>query len=90
MAAFYEHLAAEDVATLDALARLLNDLRDGYRQLLAPYAVDDEQALLARIQSRELPEHPAYEVYLGARLIAQTRETLRAELKGYLLNIGSP
>lgn len=90
MAGFYDHLTAEDVATLDALARLLNDLRDSHRQLLARHGVEDEQALLARIQAGEIAEHPAYEDYLGARRIAVTRETLRVELKGYLLNLSSP
>lgn len=84
---FYENLSAEDIETLDRLARLLLELRESRRQLLARHGVEDEADLLARIRRGEVGEHPAYEDYLGARLIAGTREAIRAELKGYLLQL---
>lgn len=90
MAAFYEHLAPEDVAHLDALARLLIELRESRGVLLARHGVADEAALLARIQAAEVPEHPAYDDYVGARAITAAREAIRAELRGYLLRIRLP
>jgi len=87
MPAFYDNLSAEDVETLDRLARLLLELRESRRQLLARHGAEDEAELLERIRRGEVPEHPAYEDYLGARLIADTREAIRAELKDYLLQL---
>lgn len=84
---FYENLSAEDVETLDRFARLLIDLHENRRQLLARHGVEEEADLLERIRRGEVGEHPAYEDYLGARLIAGTREAIRAELKGYLLQL---
>jgi hypothetical protein len=90
MASFYENLSVEDVAHLDALARLLLELRESRRLLLARHGVDDEAALLERIRTRATTEHPAYEDYLGAVGITATREAIRAELRDYLLKIRLP
>lgn len=84
---FYENLSAEDVETLDRLARLLIELRESRRQLLAHHGVEEESDLLERIRRGEIGEHPAYEDYLGARLIAGTCEAIRADLKNYMLHI---
>lgn len=88
--AFYEYLSAEDVARLDALARLLLELRESRRLLLARHGVDEETKLLERIRACEIPEHPAYEDYLGVRAIAAMRESIRAELRDHLLRIRLP
>lgn len=88
--AFYENLSTEDVARLDALARLLLELRESRRLLLARHGVDEETTLLERIRAREVPEHPAYEDYLGVRTIAAMRESIRAELRDHLLRIRLP
>ncbi len=87
MPAFYDNLTPEEVETLDRLARLLLELRESRRQLLARHGAEDEAELLERIRRGELGEHPAYEDYLGARLIADTRDAIRAELKGYMLQL---
>ncbi len=87
MPAFYDNLTPEDVETLDRLARLLLELRESRRELLARHGAVEEAELLERIRRGELPEHPAYEDYLGARLIAATRETIRVELKDYMLQL---
>ncbi len=87
MPAFYDNLTPEDVETLDRLARLLIELRESHRQLLARHGAEDEAELLERIRRGEVGEHPAYEDYLGARLIEATRETIRAELKDYMLQL---
>lgn len=87
MAGFYDKLAAEDVAVLDRLSRLLIELRESRLSLLQRHGCGDEDELMARIKSGALPEHPAYEDYLGAKIIADTRAALRRELRNYLLEI---
>ncbi len=87
MPGFYGSLAPEDVEMLDRLARLLIELRESRRQLLARHGATEEAELLERIRCSEIAEHPAYEDYLGARLITATREAIRAELKDYLLHL---
>ncbi len=87
MRSFYEDLSSEDVETLDALSRLLVELRESRLALLARHQVDDEEALLDKIKRGEAPEHPTYEDYLGAKAITVTRETIRAELRDYMLQI---
>ena len=41
---------------------------------------EDEAALLSRIEAGEVDEHPAYEHYLAARILADTRDATRAAL----------
>ena len=90
MAIFYDNLCAEDVDTLNRLTNLLHDLRDSHAALLARHGAGDEDTLLAMIRAGAAGEHPAYEDYLGARTIAALRETIRADLKDYLLTIRLP
>lgn len=90
MDAFYDNLSTADVETLDRLARLLLELRDSRALLLARHGVDSEQALLDGIASGALPEHPAYEDYLGARSIGALREAIRADLKACMQGIRLP
>ena len=87
MAGFYDKLAAEDVAVLDRLSRLLIELRENRLSLLQRHGCGDEDELMAKIRSGTVSEHPAYEDYLGAKIITQTRAALRRELRDYLLEI---
>ncbi len=82
---FYENLDPEDVLILDSLSKLLIELRESRAVLLDHYGVTDEKALLEGIRGGGIEEHPAYEVYLGAKLIDSTRETVRSELRNYML-----
>lgn len=88
MANFYDNLSPEDITTLDGLSRLMLELRDSRAELLARYAASDEAALLERIRSGAVPEHPAYDDYLGALDIEANREQLRQEIKDYMAEIG--
>lgn len=90
MAGFYDHLSPADVTTLDGLARLLIELRESRAALLARHGVDSEAALLEKIRRGEIAEHPAYEDYLGAKIVDATREAIRADLREYLLRIDEP
>ncbi|HEX2529879.1 MAG TPA: hypothetical protein VHK70_00230 [Burkholderiaceae bacterium] len=44
------------------------------------YAVNSEAALLKKITSGEVGEHPAYEHYLSALILEQTRAQVQAEM----------
>jgi hypothetical protein len=87
MAGFYDDLDGADVATLDRLSKLLIDLREARAALLARHAAASEEELLEKLRTGALPEHDAYEDYLGARVVEATREALRNELRDYLLQV---
>ena len=55
-------------------------LRESRKEILKSYQVGCEADLLQKIQNRELPEHPAYEHYLSALILEQSRMQIRAEL----------
>ncbi len=87
MADFYENLHPDDVAELDRLAKLLIELRESHMTLLARHAVASEDDLYDRLRAGKIAEHPAYEDYLGARIIESTRQAVRAQLRDYMLQI---
>lgn len=82
---FYENLAPEDVLILDSLSKLLIELRESRDALLDHYGAADDAGLLDRIRAGDVGEHPGYEAYLGAKIIASTREAVRKELRDYML-----
>jgi hypothetical protein len=61
-------------------AKTLYTLRETRKALLRQYGVDDEAALLDKIRSAEVGEHPAYDHYLGALIVEQARLQLRTEI----------
>lgn len=84
MADFFEKLEPGDALRVDRLAKLAFELRENRAALLRQHGVEDEAQLLERIRSGAVPEHPVYENYLGARILAESRDALRAELGGLL------
>jgi hypothetical protein len=77
MVDFFKQLEYETAVEVEGLTRLMYELRENRTDLLASCAVADEAALLERITSGAMPEHPAYEQYLAARILADTCETAR-------------
>lgn len=73
----FGNLSAERAIELDRLTRLVYETRENRKRLLAMYAVSDEAALLARIATGDLPEHPSYEHYLGAKVLEESRAAAR-------------
>jgi hypothetical protein len=55
-------------------------LRESRKAVLQRYAVQSEAELLAKIEQGCVAEHPAYELYLSALILEQTRMQIRAEL----------
>ena len=78
MANFYDNLEYDTAMEIKLLSQLIYELRDNYKAVLSPYGAEDEAALLLQIQGGTVAEHPAYEHYLAARILADTRETVRA------------
>lgn len=75
---FFEDLEYDEATELDQLSKLIYELRENRNAILKPYGAEDEAALLQQIQAGSVDEHPAYEHYLAARVLADTRETVRA------------
>jgi hypothetical protein len=73
----FDKLEYEEAGQLDRLTRLIYELRENRSDILATHDVDDEQSLLNGIVADEIPEHPGYEHYLAARILAETREQAR-------------
>lgn len=84
MSSFFDKLPIETATVIEGLSRLMYELRENHAQLLAQYDAADEDALLERICDGRVAEHPAYEHYLGARILAASRDAVRAELQDLL------
>lgn len=81
---FYENLPYEDAEQLQQLSQMVYDFRISRSKLLEQYDVADEAALLEKIRTGIVSEHPAYDHYLSARILDEMREIIRAELKDFL------
>lgn len=80
MSEFFETVPFETATEIEQLSRLTYELRENRKAILQFHDVADETALLQKIQTGAVAEHPAYEHYLAARILADTRETARAAL----------
>lgn len=77
---YFEGLDHDDAELIESLSRVVYVLRENRKSLLDQHGVEDEPALLDKIKSGEIAEHPAYEHYLSARILEATRNTVRDEL----------
>ncbi len=78
MTDFFDNIDYETAVEVRQLSQLMYELRDNRNTVLEPYDAKDEAALLLKIQDNAVAEHPAYEHYLAARILEDTRETVRA------------
>ena len=78
MTNFFENLEPDEATEIEQLSKLVYELRENRIAVLKPYGAEDEAALLQQILAGTVGEHPAYEHYLAARILADTRETVRA------------
>lgn len=78
MTNFFASIDPEEAAEIDILSRLAYELRENRSAILRSHGAEDEAALLQKIRTGVVGEHPAYELYLAARILADTRETVRA------------
>lgn len=84
MTDFFNDMDGEDAGQLEQLSRVIFDLRASRNTLLQQYAVDDAAALLEKIRTGAVAEHPAYDHYLSIAILEDMRETVRNELKNLL------
>ncbi len=84
MADFFDGMDFEDAGQMEQLSRLIFEFRMSRDNLLKQYALPDAAALLEKIRSGELPEHPTYEHYLSLKILDDMREAMRGELKDFL------
>lgn len=77
---FYDSIDHDSTQRIEQLTRLIYELRENRKALLARHQVEDEAELLAAIHAGRLAEHPAYDDYLGLHAVRSLRENLRAEL----------
>lgn len=80
MKSFFEGLDQDDAEIIESLSRVTYELRENRKLLLEKHGVDNEQTLLNKISDGEIPEHPTYEDYLSAQILAATRNAIRDEL----------
>lgn len=80
MSNFFESLEPGEAGEIAQLSRLAYELRENRNAILGSHRVEDEATLLQQIRTGVVDEHPAYEHYLAARILADTRETVRAVL----------
>lgn len=81
MSNFYDKLPVETATEMERLSRLMYELRENRKVLLAQHEAADADALLAGIVEGRIDEHPAYEHYLGARILGAAHDTIRAQLR---------
>lgn len=80
MTDFFEGLDYEVAEEIQNLSHLTYQLRENRKAILDAYGVADEAALLDHIRTGAVAEHPGYEHYLAARILDDTRETVRGVL----------
>jgi hypothetical protein len=85
-----DHMAKADMSP-DALQALFSEtnyqLRESRKAVLQRYAVGNEAELLTKIRQAAVAEHPAYELYLSALILEQTRMQIRAEMLAQLVPV---
>jgi hypothetical protein len=82
-----DHMAKAGMSP-EALQALFSEtnyqLRESRKAVLQRYAVGSEAELLTKIRQASVAEHPAYELYLSALILEQTRMQIRAEMLAQL------
>lgn len=84
MNGFFDQLPLAAAERIEALSRLMFELRENRAKLLSAQGATDDAALLARLTRGETDEHPAYEHWLSARILDELREATRAEMANVL------
>ena len=88
MSSFFENLPLDAAEQLEQLSRLVFELREDRKRLLQQHGVDSEDVLLELVRSGAIAEHPGYDRYLGARVLAATREAIRSQLQAVMAKLG--
>lgn len=76
----YGSLGPDDALEIEKLARLLYEVRSARDEVFARLGATDDAQALASIIGGNIPEHPGYEDYVSARILAGLTSQIRAEL----------
>lgn len=76
----YGSLASDEAYEIEKLARLLYEVRSARDEVLARLGAADDVQALACIIAGDVSEHPGYEDYLSARILAGLTSQIRTEL----------
>jgi len=85
---FFEQLPLDAAEQLELLSRLVFELRENRKQVLQQHGVDSEDELLELVRSGAIAEHPGYDHYLAARVLAATQQALRSQLRVITVELG--
>lgn len=87
MSDFFDNIPDEQAEQIEALSRLQYELREARNQLLQRHKSASEAELLAAIERGAQGEHPAYEDYLAAQILAQAHQQVRDTLQDFLAEV---
>ena len=88
MSSFFENLPLDAAEQLEQLSRLVFELREDRKRLLQQHGVDSEDTLLEQVRSGAVAEHPGYDNYLAARVLAAARAAIRSQLQAVMAKLG--
>ena len=88
MSNFFEQLPLDASEQLELLSRLVFELRENRKQVLQQHGVDSEADLLDLVRSGAVSEHPGYDHYLAARVLAATQLAMRNQLRAITVELG--
>ena len=84
---FFEKIPYEEAEHIDRITKLSFELRENRLLVLERHAATNEAQLQQALLDGTVPEHPGYESYLSASILATIREAIRAELNAYMKDL---
>lgn len=84
MSNLFQDLPFTVAQQLEQLSRLAFDLREQRRRLLQRHGADSEEQLLQLVSEGAIAQQPACQDYLSAKVLAETREGVRDQIKALL------
>lgn len=83
----YPGLDYETAQHVDTLSRLMYELRENRKNLLAAVKVDSDSALFDGLRNGSIAEHPGYEHWLAHHILAETAETVRRQIEQVIASV---
>lgn len=81
MDSFFDGMDAQVAGDMAAVSRHMYDLREARKRVLAEFACENADAMIAAVHDGRLPEHPGYDGWLAARLMQEQEAALQEELQ---------
>lgn len=81
MKAFFERVDPRAASAMAEVSRRMFDLRERRKRLMAQVGCGDADDMLDAVRDGRLPEHPGYDAWLGACLMAERERALHEALQ---------